>query len=188
MTRQRGALLWKFTWTNAERTNCSQPIVVDGDAGRVLVATGYGKGSVLLQVSKPSESLWEVEQVWKSSAMKAKFATPVLYQNYVYGLDDGILACQDPTTGKLKWKAGRYQHGQLLLAGDLLLVQAENGEVVLVKPEPNKLVELGHIPALKGTTWNNLALSGQIPARAQRPRSGLLRAADEMMAIGEPGA
>jgi outer membrane protein assembly factor BamB len=59
------------------------------------------------------------------------------------------------------WKGGRYQHGQLLLAGDLLIVQAENGEVVLVQPDPTKLIELARIPALSSKTWNNPALAGR---------------------------
>jgi outer membrane protein assembly factor BamB len=60
------------------------------------------------------------------------------------------------------WKAGRYQHGQILLAGDRLIVQAEEGHVVLVRPDPEKLFEVGSIPALSSKTWNNPALAGRM--------------------------
>jgi outer membrane protein assembly factor BamB len=94
--------------------------------------------------------------------MKTKFTTAVLYDGFVYGLDDGILACLDIKTGKQIWKGGRYQHGQILLAGDLLIVQGEEGDVYLVKPDPKKLLELGKIPALSSKTWNNPALAGRM--------------------------
>jgi len=80
----------------------------------------------------------------------------------VYGLDEGILACLDIKTGTQIWKGGRYQHGQILLAGDLLIVQAETGDVFLVKLDPHKLIELGKIPALSAKTWNNPALAGRM--------------------------
>ncbi|MFM7074509.1 MAG: alcohol dehydrogenase, partial [Planctomycetaceae bacterium] len=72
----------------------------------------------------------------------------------------GILAAIDLATGKRLWKRGRYGHGQLLLAGDLLLVQTEGGPVVLVEPGPGGPVELGTLDCLADKTWNTLALAG----------------------------
>ena len=51
---------------------------------------------------------------------------------------------------------------QLLLVGDLLLVQTETGPVVLVDPRPEGPVELGTIQCLADKTWNTLALSGNL--------------------------
>jgi outer membrane protein assembly factor BamB len=153
--------LWNFHWTNHVHVNCSQPLVIDGPAGRLMIATGYDNGSVLLELA-PGEKEWSVKEIWKNSReMKTKFTTAVRLGDCVYGLDDGILACIDLATGKRKWKGGRYQHGQILLVGELLLVQAESGEVVLVRPDPQQLIELGRIPALTGKTWNNPALAGR---------------------------
>ena len=53
-----------------------------------------------------------------------------------------------------KWKNGRYGHGQMLLAGDHLVVITEDGELVLVAPTPEKLQELARVPAIEGETWN----------------------------------
>ena len=61
----------------------------------------------------------------------------------------------------MRWKGGRYGHGQILLADDLLLVLAENGAVVLVEPDPQAHRELGQFEALSGKTWNNPALAGK---------------------------
>jgi outer membrane protein assembly factor BamB len=43
----------------------------------------------------------------------------------------------------------------------MLVVQAEAGDVYLVRPDPKELIELGSIPALSTKTWNNPALSGR---------------------------
>lgn len=155
-----GKPLWSYTWSNNVQVNCSQPLVIDGPAGRVLLTTGYNGGSVLLEAAASAEN-WAVTEVWKSPGkMKTKFTTAVRAGDFVYGLDDGILACLKLSDGAQVWKGGRYQHGQILLAGDLLIVQAENGEVVLVRPDPARLIELARIPALTGKTWNNPTLAG----------------------------
>jgi outer membrane protein assembly factor BamB len=158
-----GRVLWRFEWANSERINAAQPIPNAGGPGQVLISTGYGKGAALFPVhGGPGTAEWEAgEAVWTSLSMKTKFTTPVLYDGHVYGLDDGILACIDPATGRRKWKDGRYGHGQILLAGDRLMVQAESGAVILVEPSPQRLIERGRIAALSSKTWNNPALAGR---------------------------
>ena len=74
--------------------------------------------------------------VWESTRLKAKFTNPVLHEGFVYGLDDGVLVCLDPANGERRWKGGRYGHGQTILVGNRLLVQTEDGEIVLVDPVP----------------------------------------------------
>jgi outer membrane protein assembly factor BamB len=156
-----GKVLWSFPWTNSEEVNCSQPIVDAGGPGRVFVSTGYGKGCALFHVRRSGDGSWKWKTLWEKPLMKTKFTTPVVYKGFIYGLDDGILECIDVTTGKKRWKDGRYGHGQILLAGDLLLVQADNGAVVLVEPWPDRLRELGRFRPLTDKTWNNPALAGR---------------------------
>lgn len=156
---KNGELLWSYEWTNTENTVCSQPVLVPGTDNQVLLSIGYGKGSVLLEIDGDHEGGWSTKPLWTSREMKTKFTTAVIHGGYVYGLDDGILACVDLKTGKRKWKGGRYQHGQLLLVGEWLVIQAEAGDVVLVRATPRKLDEVGRLPALSSKTWNNPALN-----------------------------
>ncbi len=71
------------------------------------------------------------------------------------------MVCLDASSGEQKWKEGRYGHGQEILVGDVLLVTAESGEVILLDPTPQGSRELGRFSALKGKTWNPPALAGQ---------------------------
>ena len=96
--------------------------------------------------------------LWQNNLMKCKFNDPVVRNGYAYGLDEGILVCLDLEMGRRRWKRGRYGYGQLLLAGDLILVQAERGEVALVEANPERFRELGKFRALGAKTWNHPVL------------------------------
>jgi outer membrane protein assembly factor BamB len=71
------------------------------------------------------------------------------------------MVCLDAKTGELKWKEGHYGHGQEILVGDLLLLSAESGDVVLLDPKPDKHRELTRFSALNHKTWNPPALAGE---------------------------
>jgi outer membrane protein assembly factor BamB len=156
---ESGAVLWSYPWSG-ENPNVSQPLPVGGD--RLLVSSGYGVGAELLEARAGAEGGIEVASLWKSLHLKAKFTNIVARDGFAYGLDDGIFTCIALEDGKRRWKAGRYGHGQTLLAGDLLLVQAESGEVVLLEATPEAHRELARFPALEGKTWNHPALAGRL--------------------------
>ncbi len=92
--------------------------------------------------------------------MKNKFSSSVLHDGFIYGLDESILACVDANTGEQKWKGGRYGYGQIVLAGDHIVVLTEDGEVVLVKATPERHEELARFEALRGKTWNHPVIAG----------------------------
>jgi len=152
-----GGILWTFPWRNDQQANCSQPIPIAPN--RVFLSADYGTGCALVELTR-ERGAWKPKQRWASRAMQTKFSSPVLRDGYVYGLDDGILECVSLAEGRRKWKSGRYGHGQLLVADDLLIVMAEDGRVALVAAEPDKFRELGQFQALDGKTWNYPALAG----------------------------
>lgn len=154
-----GRVLWSLPWTNSQESNCSQPVPISDD--RVLLSTGYGKGSVLIGLSRTAGGGWSAVPRWTSRALKTKFSTAVISGDYAYGLDEGVLVCLDLADGSRRWRAGRHGHGQLLLVGNLLLVQAESGEVVLVEAAPDGYREHGRLPGLAGKTWNYPALASR---------------------------
>ena len=126
-------------------------------------ATTVGAGAVLKISEKDGK--WQVSDppIWENKYLRCKFTSPVLYQDHIYGLDEGIMVCLDAKNGKRLWRGGRYGHGQILLTGDLILVLAEDGKLVLVQATPEEHRELGSIRALQatrpGTTWHWLAAS-----------------------------
>jgi outer membrane protein assembly factor BamB len=156
-----GQLLWEYAWPGKSNGNAtaSQPVALNGN--RVFLSKGYGVGAALLHVSRHDSAAWQVEEIWRrNTVMKTKFTNVVVYNDHVYGLDDGILSCIELQTGEPKWKRGRYGHGQVLRVNKLLLVQAESGDVALVDLNPERFRELTRFRALEGKTWNNPCLYG----------------------------
>jgi outer membrane protein assembly factor BamB len=151
LSLDRREVLWEFPWTTDHGITVAQPIVIGED--RVFYSSGYGGGAVVVALTKHGDR-FGVQQVWRNIRMKNRMSSSVVHDGFIYGLDEGILACMDASTGMLKWKAGRYGHGQLLLAGGHLVVITEQGELVLVAPTPEKLHELARMPAIEGETWN----------------------------------
>jgi outer membrane protein assembly factor BamB len=153
-----GKVLWRFDWPGST-PKVSQPVAIAPD--KVLVSAGYGLGAVLLQLTpEPDGELFKLSEVWRNRHLKTKFANVAIRNGFVFGLDEGILACLDLATGERRWKDGRYGHGQLLLIDHVLLVQMESGSVALVEASPDGPRELTRWPALTSKTWNTPALAG----------------------------
>jgi outer membrane protein assembly factor BamB len=156
---QNGRVLWSYDWPGGSASNASvsQPVALSED--RVLLSKHYGGGAALLRVNRVEDQEYVVNSIWlDSSLLKTKFTNVVVRGDYIYGLSDGILECVEWASGERCWKRGRYGHGQLLGVGDLLLVQAESGEVALARAAPDRFRELASFQALDGKTWNNLCL------------------------------
>lgn len=153
---ENGALLWSHPWDTSNGINVSQPIVVDRN--RLFISSGYGKGAALLEL-KGSGNSFTATTLWENTNMKNKFNSSVLHNGYVYGLDEGILVCLDVNTGERKWKDGRYGYGQVILAGDHLIVSSDKGDLALVKATPSQYTEVARFPAVQGQTWNYPAIA-----------------------------
>jgi outer membrane protein assembly factor BamB len=150
-----GEILWEYGWPD-NFAKATEPLVVD--TNRVFIAAGYGVGCAMLRIERSAAEGWSATPLWNNRNLKPKFTNLVRRGQYVYGLDEGVLTCVNLEQGNREWKEGHYGHGQILLVDELLVVQAESGEIVLVEISPKKPRERARFPALQGKTWNNPAL------------------------------
>ncbi|MDB6068183.1 MAG: hypothetical protein JWR26_4391 [Pedosphaera sp.] len=153
-----GAERWQYNWhvLNNERP-ITQPLIVD--TNRFLLSAAYMTGCAVFEVDHANDK-FEVRELWRNRNLKTKFASSVIWQGFVYGLDEDILACIDAKTGERKWKDGRYGYGQIILASGHLVIMCANGDLALVKATPDRWTELARFPALKGKSWNVPAIGG----------------------------
>lgn len=162
-----GRLLWEHPWpgTTSGDANVSQAVPVE--PASVFVSKGYGGGGLLLALDGvpggggAAGAAFVPRVVWhEPRLLRTKLTNVVLHEGFVLGLDDGMLECVELASGVRRWKEGRYGHGQILLAGELLLVLSEDGELCLVEPDPARPnAVLGRIQALTGKCWAHLALA-----------------------------
>ena len=135
-----------------------QPLVLSDN--RLFVSASYGGGKQMVRVEKEADS-WKVDTLWENQLLRCKFSSPIHVEGYIYGLDDGILACLDATNGKRQWKGGRYGHGQMLYSEKRFFIQAEDGNFVIVAADPKKhreLLKWTDLPGMKN--WNAPSLAG----------------------------
>ena len=170
LTVEDGRLLWEHPWKVSTVPNIAQPIVIGDD--RLFLSASYGHGATVIELHGSGDGL-TVETVWRNKRMKNRFASSVLHDGFVYGLDNSILACVDADTGELRWKGGRYGYGQVLLAGDHLVVLTERGELALVRATPDTHDEVARFSAIDGKTWNVPAIAdGLLLVRNAREMAG----------------
>ena len=152
-----GKVLWEYPFPTYNGINAAQPLVI-GD-NRVFVSASYGAGAAMIELSGGGDH-FSVREVWRNTRMKNRFSGSVLRDGVIYGLDEGILAAIDAETGELKWKGGRYGYGQVVLAGNNLIVLTEDGDLALVRINPARHEEIARFRVLEGKTWNVPAISG----------------------------
>ena len=152
--RERLNYHWPF-----QQYRALQPHVVGNDT--ILLPTPMNAGTRSIRITKPGDQ-FAAQELWTSRNLKPDFTDLVTYQGYAYGNDAGIWTCIDLKTGEGKWKGGRYGKGQALLLENsgLLLIAAEQGQVVLVLADPNRYSEVASFKALEGKTWNHPVLVG----------------------------
>ena len=153
LSADRGALLWEHQWPSTGGNNAAQPVMVSDN--RVFVSAD--DSGALLEIARDGDRM-TAREVWRTSRMKNGFSSSVYHDGFIYGIDQGILACVDAADGERKWKAGRYGEGQVLLASGHLVITAGKGELVLVRATPEGHQEVAKISALDGPTWNHPAL------------------------------
>lgn len=159
-----GAVLWEQSWPGKTTGSVNASQAVAAGPNRFFVSKSYGGGGALYELSPRDHGQFTSREIWKSNrVMRTRFTNVTIRDRYVYGLSDGILECIDVETGERVWKGGRFGHGQILRAGDMLLVVSEDGEVVLIEASPETSGEvLGRFQAIEGMTWNSPALSNGI--------------------------
>jgi outer membrane protein assembly factor BamB len=152
-----GAVIWNFD-SPIQNYRSLQPLVFGNS---ILLASNSDEGTVRLSVTRDGES-WSIKQDWASRDMKSDFNDFVEHQGNLYGFDGNIFACIDLETGKRRWKKGRYGNGQVLMLCDAgqMIVTSEAGELVLLKADSSKMVELAKFHAIDGKTWNHSVVVG----------------------------
>ncbi|MCP5521385.1 MAG: PQQ-like beta-propeller repeat protein [Verrucomicrobiales bacterium] len=150
------SVLWEHPWEVSYGNAICLPVVVDEN--RFFLGAGYGTGGSLFEVGSGDAGL-AVKEVWHNQHLRTKFNPAVYHEGCLYGLDEGVLTCVDAATGERKWRKGRYGYGQLLVAGDHLIVLGGEGRLALVEATPEQFRELASFQALKGKTWNVPAIA-----------------------------
>ena len=100
-------------------------------------------------------------QQWITKQIRPAFSDMVYYADTLYGFDGTVFCCIDANTGQRNWRTGHYGAGQVLLLADqgLLIVTTEDGQVLLLRANPDHSEELARLEVLTGKCWNHPAIA-----------------------------
>jgi outer membrane protein assembly factor BamB len=138
-----GEVLWRHPWRTENRGNIATPIVV-GDY--VFVSSAYGKGCVLLHLTRDGNERVKSEVVYfrKGRVMQNHHSTCVYKDGFLYGYDNDALRCVDLRKGEVveDWNArevsGGRNKGCVILAGDHLIGLTQTGTLYLADADPTE--------------------------------------------------
>ena len=144
--------------------NAATPLVV-GD--RVFISASYGTGAALLRVDGGT-----LAEEWSGDdSMTNHYATAVIHDGVLYGYHgrqeySPSLRAVDLRSGAVRWSEDRFGAGTVTLAGDLLVVLRESGELMLAEATPEALRPLARARILPGVVRAYPALAdGRLYAR-----------------------
>ncbi len=141
-------------WKNRYDVNAATPVVV---GERLFVSSGDGAGCALLEMGAEG-----IAPVWENKDMSTKMSGCVLWDEHLYGFDGAILKCLD-AQGEEQWAQRGLGLGALMIADGKLLVQTDEGELVVAKASPAGYEELSRRDVLDdGVYWTSPVLANGV--------------------------
>ena len=162
-----GNILWTFDysaympekglkiWPGGPKTNTITPLF---DQGYLYITEGYDHVGVMFKLSDDAMS---ITKIWTDTVLDCHHGGVVLLNGYIYGsnwIDNsrGNWCCLDWKTGKLMWEEKWFTKGPVISAdGMLYCLEEKNGNMGLVKPDPQKFTLVSSFKAElgKGPYW-----------------------------------
>jgi outer membrane protein assembly factor BamB len=158
-----GKSAWSFPWKTQYDMNAATPIFSDG---KLFVSAGYGHGSALLDLASGKPVV-----VWQNTNFRNHIASSVLWQGYLYGVDDisnteYALKCVAWDTGEVKWSEPKFGKGTLIIVDGKILGLSDKGMLMVADASPAGFKPISQAQVLGGKCWTTPVLSnGRIYCR-----------------------
>jgi outer membrane protein assembly factor BamB len=153
-----GKVLWSYPFTTSYRQNIVTPVVV----GDLVIASGIGKYTFALRVTKSGNGV-KMSEAWTNRDFNMYMTSPVVADGHLYGIGrGGVMHCVNVATGKTVWSGGNLpgDYWSIVVAGDRLLVLDTDGQLTVIKADPSGYKVLGESKVSDGQAWSHLALVG----------------------------
>ena len=135
-----GAIRFSVPWQARIRSsvNVATPIIIDD---HIFISAEYGPGAGLFRVANG-----QLEEQWTSNnVMSNHYATSVHHEGLLYGYHGRqeygpSFRAVDLFTGAVRWEVEDFGAGTVTLAGDILLIMRESGELWIVEASGEALM------------------------------------------------
>ena len=132
-----GNEFWAVPWKTSYNVNATTPVA---EGATVFITSGYGTGCQALKVDDAGAGV-----LWTSNVIAAHHSDPFILDGFIYGYsgqsnqNKGHFKCVKLDDGTEKWSTGRLGWGTTLHVDGHLLCMDNEGNLFLVKPDPDAL-------------------------------------------------
>ncbi|MDR3013554.1 MAG: PQQ-binding-like beta-propeller repeat protein [Chitinispirillales bacterium] len=141
-----GDVLWVHPQPSGNSIHPNTPLYYNG---KILSITGYGGGAWLYRITndgRGSELLWH-------NNVDNQIGGVVKMGDYLFtsGHNNKGFACIDWHTGEIKWRVDQLAPSAIIAADGMLYVYSDNGEMALVRPNPDRFEMVSSFEITLGT-------------------------------------
>ena len=162
-----GKLLFTFRHEQKYDINCTRPIYKEGSLFLVNTTSQGGEGAVMLKLTVAGEKVL-TEEVWRNKNFDNLHDSVMLIDGFLYGTSyaykAGTFMCVDWKTGETKYENKSVGKGSLTWAEGLLYFFSEQGDVLLIRPNPEKYEVISRFSVPEGgegPTWAHPVICGK---------------------------
>jgi outer membrane protein assembly factor BamB len=158
-----GKTVWSYPWKTLYDINAADPIIFDQ---KMFITSGCDHGCALVDISNDKPTT-----IWQNKNMRSHITNPVLWQGYIYGVDDVsssviVLKCLDWKTGEVKWEEPTFGKGELMIADGKIIGLSDKGELMVAEASPAAFKPISRAQVLGGKCWTMPVLAnGRIYCR-----------------------
>jgi len=158
-----GELLWHRDHPAGAVYNITSP-VWHPEEKLLFLSSAYGGGTRVLRLGV-AEGEPTVEELWHHDRFRVHFTNAVRVGGHVYasnGSHSGaFLTAIDLPTGEIAWRTRQIRRGNLVAAGDKLLVLDEEGHLFLINATPDHLGIYAQARIVEDQSWTVPTLVGR---------------------------
>ena len=146
-----GRVRFERSWRARIRAsvNAATPLVVDD---HLFISAQYGTGAGVFRIAG-----LDLEEVWTSDdVLSNHYATSVYHHGYLYGYHGRqeygpSFRAVAFDSGEVAWDTGPFGSGSVTVAGELLVLMKESGELVLAEASSDGFVPVASVQLLPAT-------------------------------------
>lgn len=155
-----GALLWQLPFTTDFDQNAFTPVVFQD----LLINSGIDQPLTAIR-PRLERGTWIAETAWTNLQASMFMSSPVVIGGTIYGLTErskGQFVAIDAASGKTLWNTqGREGENASMLSSRLwLLASTTDGNLVVVRANPQKYEEVRRYQVAQSALWAHPAITG----------------------------
>jgi len=177
MNPETGEIYWRFPWETGSGMSISTPVLYND----YIFVSAFYSGSLLVDLGDDyttMEKVWqrEGESERKTDALHCVMNTPVIIDDYIYGVDSyGELRCLELLTGDRVWEdqtaveRGRWANIHFIQKDEETWMFNEHGELLITELSPEGFYEISRTKIIeptkkqlpRGVTWSHPAFANK---------------------------